>query len=212
MFHNTIDSDSVTVYNKGMLENEQALTIEELAERVGTPVRTIRFYIAEGLLPGPGTRGKAASYSGEHLLRLRLIRRLSEQRVPLAEMRELLSRLSLEEEQALLNEEEERAVQRERAAQAPSPKEYLGALLQQAQAARQPAASPPPAPAISAPASAERYHRPVNALPSQPTDVWQRWELAPGVELYVKVDVADQQRKLIERLLWAARTSDQRNK
>jgi DNA-binding transcriptional MerR regulator len=196
------------VYNKGMLENEQTYTIEELAERVGTPVRTIRFYIAEGLLSGPGTRGKAASYSSEHLLRLRLIRRLSEQRVPLAEMRELLSRLSSEEEQALLDEEDKRAMQRERAAQAPSPKEYLGTLLQQAQAARQPAASPPPAPA--APASIERYSRPVNALPSQPADVWQRWELAPGVELHVKVDVADQQRALIERLLWAARAADQR--
>ena len=207
-----IDSNTVTVYNNSMLENEQALTIEELAERVGTPVRTIRFYIAEGLLSGPGTRGKAASYSGEHLLRLRLIRRLSEQRVPLAEMRELLSRLSPEEEQALLDEEEERAMQRERAAQAPSPKEYLGALLQQAQAARQPAASPPPGPAVPASASAERYPRPVNALPSQPADVWQRWELVPGVELHVKVDVADQQRRLIERLLWAARASDQRSK
>src|SRR5690242_10862011 len=76
-FHKyNIDSDSVTVYNGIMLENEQTYTIEELAEQVGTPVRTIRFYIAEGLLSGPGTRGKAASYSGEHLLRLRLIRRL----------------------------------------------------------------------------------------------------------------------------------------
>src|SRR5215469_2099088 len=130
-----------------MLENEQTFTIEELAERVGTPVRTIRFYIAGGLLSGPGARGKAASYSGEHVLRLRLIRRLSEQRVPLAEMRELLSRLSPEDEQALLEEEEERALQRERAAQAPSPKEYLGALLQKAQRARQPATSPAPAPA-----------------------------------------------------------------
>jgi DNA-binding transcriptional MerR regulator len=205
-----IDSNTVTVYNKSMLGNEQTYTIEELAERVGTPVRTIRFYIAEGLLSGPGTRGKAASYSGEHLLRLRLIRRLSEQRVPLAEMRDLLSRLSLEEEQALLDEEDKRAMQRERAAQAPSPKEYLGTLLQQAQAARQPAASSPPAPAAPSSASAERYPRPVNMLPSQPADVWQRWELAPGVELHVKVDVADQQRSLIERLLWAARAADQR--
>lgn len=192
-----------------MLEHEQTLTLEALAEQVGIPVRTIRFYIAEGLLSGPGTRGKAASYSGEHVLRLRLIRRLSEQRVPLAEMRELLSRLSPEDEQALLEEEEERALQRERAAQAPSPKEYLGALLQRAQRARQPAASPVPAPSVPASASAERPARPANALSSQPADVWQRWVLAPGVELHVNVEVADQQRPLIERLLWAARTSHQ---
>jgi DNA-binding transcriptional MerR regulator len=198
-----------------MLEEEQTLTIEELAERAETSVRTIRFYIAEGLLPGPGARGKAASYSGEHLLRLRLIRRLAEQRVPLAEMRALLARLSPEEEQALLSEEEERAMQREQAAQAPSPKEYLATLLHQARAARQPAASAPvPAPATPAPLapSAKLYPRPINALPRQPDDVWQRWELAPGVELHVKVDAADKQRRLIERLLWAAGAPDQKHR
>lgn len=211
--HETIDSDSVTVYNRLMLEEEQALTIEELAERAETSVRTVRFYIAEGLLPGPGARGKAASYSGDHLLRLRLIRRLAEQRVPLAEMRARLPRLSPEEEQSLLAEEEERAMQREQAAQAPSPKEYLATLLHQARAARQPAASPPaPAPAspASSVASPAPYPRPINALPRQPDDVWQRWELAPGVELYVRVDAADQQRRLIERLLWAAGAPDQK--
>jgi DNA-binding transcriptional MerR regulator len=211
----TIDSDSVTVYNKLMLEEEQTLTIEELAERAETSVRTIRFYIAEGLLPGPGARGKAASYSGDHLLRLRLIRRLAEQRVPLAEMREMLARLAPEEEQALLAEEEERAMQREQAAQAPSPKEYLATLLHQARAARQPPTSPPgPAPAFPASSvvPAKLPPRPVNALPSQPTDVWQRWELAPGVELHVKVDAVEQQRRLVERLLWAAGTPDQKHR
>lgn len=194
-----------------MLEEEQTLTIEELAERAETSVRTVRFYIAEGLLPGPGARGKAASYSGEHLLRLRLIRRLSDQRVPLAEMREMLARLSPEDARALLDEEEERAMQREQAAQAPSPKDYLSTLLHQARAARQPAAnapSPAPTPSASLAPSAKFYPRPVNALPSQPADVWQHWELAPGVELHVKVEVADKQRGLIERLLWAARTRD----
>ncbi len=195
--------------------DEQTLTIEELAERAETSVRTIRFYIAEGLLPGPGGRGKAASYSSEHLLRLRLIRRLAEQRVPLAEMRALLARLSPEEEQALLKEEEERAMQREQAAQSPSPKEYLATLLHQARAARQPPISAPKpvpaAPATSVP-SVGIYPWPVNALPRQPADVWQRWELAPGVELYVRVDAADQQRRLIERLLWVARASDQKHR
>ncbi len=198
-----------------MLEEEQTLTIEELAERAETSVRTIRFYIAEGLLPGPGARGKAANYGGDHLQRLRLIRRLAEQRVPLAEMRAMLARLSPEEEQALLSEEDERAMQREQAAQSPSPKDYLATLLSQARAARQPPASEQDqawrATAASAP-SAKRYPRPVNALSSQPADVWHRWELAPGVELHVKADVADQQRRLIERLLWAARLADQQHR
>jgi DNA-binding transcriptional MerR regulator len=196
-----------------MLGEEQTLTIEELAERVDIPVRTIRFYIAEGLLPGPGARGKAASYSGEHLLRLRLIRRLAEQHMPLAEMREMLARLSAEEAGELLAEEDKRAVEREQAAQAPSPRDYLATLLQQAQAARLPAAQPAPAPlAKSAESSARAAPRLVNSLPRQPDDVWQRWELAPGVELYVRVDVADQQRQLLERLLWAAGGPDKKSR
>jgi DNA-binding transcriptional MerR regulator len=194
---------------------EQTLTIEELAERAETSVRTIRFYIAEGLLPGPGARGKAASYSGDHLQRLRLIRRLAEQRVPLAEMREMLTRLSPVDEQALLSEEEERAMQREQAAQSPSPKDYLATLLHQARAARQPPEAPPsPAqsfPALPAPA-AKPSPRPIPGLPSRPIDVWQRWELAPGVELHVRADVAAQQRQLIERLLWAAGPPDQNHR
>ena len=199
-----------------MLEEEQTLTIEELAERAETSVRTIRFYIAEGLLPGPGARGKAASYSGDHLQRLRLIRRLAERHVPLAEMREMLARLSPGDEQSLLSEEEERGMQRGQAAQLPSPKDYLATLLHQAQAARQPPTAPSsvvlPAPASPAPAAKTSSSRPINGLPSQPADVWQRWELAPGVELHVRADMADQQRRLIERLLWAAGPPDQKQR
>src|SRR5258708_8765284 len=106
---NDIDSDSVSVYNKSMQESEPRFSIEELAELVGLSVRTIRYYIAEGLLPGPGSRGKAAAYSEEHLLKLRFIRRLSEQHMPLAEMQLFLTRLSLDEIRALLEEEEQRS-------------------------------------------------------------------------------------------------------
>lgn len=193
-----IDSDTVTVYNSNMHENEYGLTIEELAERIGVPVRTIRFYISEGLLQGPGTRGRAALYSDEHLLRLRLIRRLSEQRVPLVEMRDLLSRLSLDEVRALLSEEELRAAELERAAQVPSPKEYLSALLNRAQAARQ-------LPSTEKALSAFAKSVPPTPYLEQPKEVWRRWELAPGIELFVKADVWEQQRTLIERLLRTAK-------
>ena len=54
------------------------LSIAELAERVGLTRRTIRFYVAEGLLPPPGGRGQRRVYSSEHLIRLRAIQRLKE--------------------------------------------------------------------------------------------------------------------------------------
>jgi DNA-binding transcriptional MerR regulator len=189
--------------------HERELTLEELAERVQVPVRTIRFYISEGLLPGPGTRGKGASYGEGHLLRLQLIRRLAEQHVPLAEMRSVMGRLSLEEVQALLAEQEQQAAELERRSQAPSPKDYISALLNRAQDARQgvPAQKNKQLPASSNAASSGVYSQRA-ARPASPKgqaggkELWYRWELAPGVELHIKAEVEDQYRQLIERLRW----------
>ena len=58
------------------------LTIEELANQSGLPLRTLRFYIQEGILQGPDTRGKFARYSQQHLDRIELIRRLKDLRTP----------------------------------------------------------------------------------------------------------------------------------
>jgi DNA-binding transcriptional MerR regulator len=221
LFDNLIDSDTVTVYNQSMSEHEPqpiraeqqtGLTVEELAAHGQVSVRTVRFYIAEGLLPGPGSRGKAATYGEEHLLRLRLIRRLAEQRVPLAEMRDLLDRISLDEARALLAEEEQRAAARQQAEQTASPKEYVTELLSQARAARAaPLAEPPAtyrpvAPPMPPPASPQQSP----GLSRQHAQPWQRWELAPGVELHVRADALDRARELIERLLRAARISGKR--
>ena len=56
-------------------------------------------------------------------MRLRLIRRLVERHVPLAEQRALLDRLSLAEMRELLAEEDAGAQALERAAQAESPRD-----------------------------------------------------------------------------------------
>ena len=66
--------------------NEQPkLSIDELAERTGIPTRTIRYYITTRLITGPTSRGKQASYSIDHVLRLHLIRKLTARHVPLDE-------------------------------------------------------------------------------------------------------------------------------
>lgn len=95
-------------------------------------MRTVRYYISQGLLPGPGARGKSVSYGGDHLARLRLIRRLAEQHVPLAEQRERLAQLSADDLHALLREEdhEYRALEQARAAE--SPRDYVSRLLARA--------------------------------------------------------------------------------
>ena len=72
-------------------------TLDELVEHSGFSLRTLRFYIQEGLLPGPDSRGKYAHYSQEHLERLAVIIRLKKMRLPLQEIRRLLENMTPED-------------------------------------------------------------------------------------------------------------------
>ena len=53
-----------------------ALTVDELAARVGVTVRTVRSYASRGLLPPPVLRGRTGLYGAEHLARLTLVREM----------------------------------------------------------------------------------------------------------------------------------------
>jgi len=75
----------------------EELLIHELAERAGISVRTIRYYIEEGLLPQPSYQGKYSYYTPNYLDRLELIRRLKESYLPLREIREIMTSLSDDE-------------------------------------------------------------------------------------------------------------------
>lgn len=64
--------------------------LPELADAAGVTPRTVRYYIAQGLLPSPGRLGAGTRYGAEHLDRLHLIRRLQDQGLSLAEIRDRL--------------------------------------------------------------------------------------------------------------------------
>ena len=51
------------------------MTLAGLAERSGLPARTIRFYIARGLINAPAKSGRIAEYTAEHVVRLERIKR-----------------------------------------------------------------------------------------------------------------------------------------
>jgi DNA-binding transcriptional MerR regulator len=66
------------------------MTVDELAQRAGLPVRTIREYQSLGLLPGPQRRGRVGYYRHSHLARLQLIGRLQRRGYSLAGIGDLL--------------------------------------------------------------------------------------------------------------------------
>ncbi|MGI6208039.1 MAG: MerR family transcriptional regulator [Anaerolineae bacterium] len=192
-----MDSATVTGYNTGM---DAEYTIEELAERAGTSVRTVRYYIAEGIIPGAEARGKAAAYGEEHLVKLLLARRLADRRVLLADIREQVSKLSLEEARALL-EQEERQERQRRLSQERSPRDFIADLL--AQARNTPSGEPSgPAPSVQSRRLAPSGPAP-ESLP--PGESWRRVELLPGLELHVRSDIVISHADLIRRLIEMAR-------
>ena len=80
----------------------ERLTLGELTAAADVSVRTVRYYIAEGLLPPPEGSGPGSAYTQGHLDRLRLIQRLKEAYLPLKEIRRRLSGLSDDEVRSLL--------------------------------------------------------------------------------------------------------------
>jgi DNA-binding transcriptional MerR regulator len=69
-------------------------TVDELAQRVELPVRTIREYQTLGLLPPPRRSGRVGYYGPSHRRRLELIARLRERGHSLAGIADLLGRWS----------------------------------------------------------------------------------------------------------------------
>lgn len=78
-------------------------SIMDLARLADVTPRTIRYYVAQGLLPAPESAGPATRYGDGHLARLRLTRRLQRDHLPLAEIRIRLERMGDEDVQALLD-------------------------------------------------------------------------------------------------------------
>jgi DNA-binding transcriptional MerR regulator len=65
--------------------------IDDLAQRSGVSVDTIRFYLREGLLPPAEREGRVTRFGSEHLARLAQIRDLQARRFNLAAIRRLVT-------------------------------------------------------------------------------------------------------------------------
>ena len=88
--------------------DRERMSLAELTEAADVSVRTVRYYIGEGLLPPPEGAGPGSAYSTGHLDRLRLIQRLKAAYLPLKEIRRRLAGLGDDDVRALLTTEEDR--------------------------------------------------------------------------------------------------------
>lgn len=76
-----------------MAPPDHELTIDQLSERTGVTVRTIRFYAGRGLLPAPQLRGRTGLYGPDHVARLELVTELTGLGFSLAAIESQLERM-----------------------------------------------------------------------------------------------------------------------
>jgi DNA-binding transcriptional MerR regulator len=193
------------------MANSQPLTLTELCSLAGVTERTVRYYIAQDLLPSPGS-GKNTRYGLGHLARLRLIRRLQEEYLPLAEIRTRLERLTEAEILADLD----RPIATPNSRGDSSAAEYVLQLLghpsspgrngmlpsQSASLPALPISAPNPSPP-----SADLKEGPeqTGGEPGSRRSTWERIGLCPDVELHIRRPLTRAANRQVEALIQLAR-------
>jgi DNA-binding transcriptional MerR regulator len=177
------------------MSTEQYL-ISELAQRAGVSVRTIRYYISEGLLPSPQVRGRYSVYDEDYVERIHLVKRLKEAYLPIREIRKKLETQSKEELDDFLSHYERASGSGNDAL------DYISGLLQpkavepfmQRQRA---AAEYVPSPRVNENTTG-RHPGPGR---DQDGTNWRRFVISNGLELHVSERVFTQSQQAIQRLI-----------
>jgi DNA-binding transcriptional MerR regulator len=165
-------------------DEPEGYPIQKLAEKAGVSVRTIRFYINEGLLAAPPVKGRYSVYNDEYLDRLELIRRLKSSFLPLKEIRDRVTSLSWAEVKQALAQHAQQAPQRQDNERGKSALSYINNLL-----------STTPAPSRM---------KTLQPAPPQP-EAWERLILIPGIELHIRSDASPTSQRLARQIIDYAR-------
>lgn len=174
--------------------------LNDLCQQTGVTTRTVRYYVQQGLLPSPGL-GSGARYGQGHVSRLRLIRRLQNEHLPLAEIRRRLEGLDDGAVQALLE-----ARPPSEAAASTSAVDYVRGVLGGRTAAPRatPALRPHPLLSSAAPLPpSQGPGRPVR--PGAERAQWERIALTPDIEFHVRRPLSREDNRRLDRLLEKAR-------
>ena len=177
------------------MTDEPLLSISALANMAGITIRTIRYYIAEGLLPPPVERGARSQYGQVHLQRLEMIGRLKDRRMNLSEINHALQTMSESELEELLEQTSSTIV----APDAGAPE--LRAMLSTAPAgeamARRARATVP----TDATASMAMDTMAMGPPEGDVGDVWIRKEIVDGVEVHYRPGSGSEEEIVINRFI-----------
>ena len=202
-----------------MTPDSKDLDLAELATAAGVTNRTVRYYVQQGLLPSPATRGPGTKYDRAVLDRLQLIKLLQRAHWPLAKIRSHLEGLDDESVRRELGQPPELPLR----AVSASALRYVRGILDRDQpiAAESPAvfsarssiegqrrdlfdAEPPASSQVAATTGVSETGAEAGKWPVTKS-TWERIRLSRDVELNVRRPLTREQNKLIDRLLEAAR-------
>ncbi len=194
-----------------MMHGMSSYSLSDLCSVSGVTPRTVRYYVSQGLLRPPTGSGPAARYDDGHRDRLRMIRRLQRDHLPLAEIRSRLDALTDAEVAGLLAEP---------APPMDSAADYIARLL----AGRGVMPAPRPAPPPGLPISPQRAMAPpparllaMHAGVAPPDGVpvaeqepparatWERVTLSPDLELHIRRPLTREDARRVDRLIGLAR-------
>jgi DNA-binding transcriptional MerR regulator len=174
--------------------------IKELCAEAGVTSRTVHFYIQQGLLPPAGSQGPGARYTQGHAERLKLIKLLQKEHLPLSEIRRQLESLDDGKVQALVREHYSRKQPANSSAV-----EYIRSVLN---GTRQ-LPSQPTARSIFLGQTAATAFEDKNAAYSThrlaERSQWERILLAPDIELHIRRPLSRSVNRKIEALVQHAR-------
>jgi DNA-binding transcriptional MerR regulator len=179
-------------------------TLNELTEAAGVSVRTVRYYIAEGLLPPPIGAGPGSAYTQGHLDRLQVIGRMKASYLPLREIRRHLAGLSDQEVRALAAETVEDQADAALAFSIREP-ELDSAASYLARVTGSPPSMPPP---LAAPrgmrGTTPGAHPAARGTQHAALDTWRRVPLSDDAELLIREDAYQRKHERVEWLVrWA---------
>lgn len=169
--------------------------LKTLCERADVTPRTVHFYVQQGLLPPAGAPGPGARYTERHVSRLRLIRLLQKQHLPLAEIAKRLKGLTGAQVDELLVEAKGRQAERGTAL------DYVRSVLAEA--------PPPAARQASQRLLGSRWLPRTPAAETSSSTApgrsqWERFTLDEGIELHVRRPLTRLQQRRLDRLIGAA--------
>lgn len=161
--------------------SQEKATVTQLPDE-----RTVRFYLAEGLLsPAEEKQGTASVFNYKHLLQLLAIKKLQAEDLPIRKIKQLLDGLEEADLKRLLQVESKQAQKNEAT-------KFLESLLTTGKPENKPSAGPlrqRSSPSFSAKAPAvTNVGSSISPMPEEP-DAWVRIEVEQGVELHLRSGV-----------------------